>query len=166
MISGGHDMMKRIPEFKGVLKAGLLLLLINIPAFASDLIEPTQTLSSPAESAGELSVFSEPHGLVVEMDGTQIGKTPVVGQKVEPGIHAISLKDSETEIYIGSGKSVKLSWFKGAFIEIPEEVKEGRKRQDEGKKETHQIKISEPAVEKKEKQHPLYWPLNPKGHIY
>jgi hypothetical protein len=158
--------MKSIPELKGIFIAGLLLLLINLSAFASDLIEPTRSLSGQAEKMGELSVFSEPPMLDVEIDGTQIGKTPIVDQKVKPGIHAISLKDSETKIYIGSGKSVKLSWFKGAFIEIPEEVKEGRKRQGEGEKETHQIKMSEPAVEKMEKPHPLYWPLNPKGHIY
>jgi hypothetical protein len=158
--------MKCIPEFKGVLKAGLVLLLITIPAFASDLIEPTQTLSSPVESAGELSVFSEPPELDVTIDGTQIGKTPVVGQKVEPGIHVIRVKDSETEIYVKPGKFTKLSWFKGAFIEIPAEVKEGRKQQREEKKEAPQIRMPEQSDKKQEKPDPLYWPLNPRGPIY
>ena len=158
--------MKGIPELKGVLNAGLILLLINNLSFASDLIEPTRTLSSPAESAGELSVFSEPPELDVKMDGTQIGKTPVVGQKVEPGIYVIRVKDSETEIYIKPGKSTKLSWFKGTFIEIPAEIKEGRNQQSEEKKEVPHIRMSEQSVEKKEKPDPLYWPLNPKGPIY
>ena len=151
---------------KGVLNAGLLLLLIHNLSFASDLIEPTRTLSSPAENTGELSIFSEPPELDVNMDGTRIGKTPVVGQKVEPGIHVLRVKDSATEIYVEPGKSAKLSWFKGAFIEIPTEVKERRKQQSEEKKEIPHIKMSEPSVEKKEKPDPLYWPLNPKGPIY
>ena len=157
--------MKGISGLRGVLKAGLLVLLIDNLLFASDLIEPTRTLSSPAEEIGELSVFSEPPDLDVSIDGTQIGKTPVVGQKVESGIHAIRVKDSETEIYVQPGKSAKLTWFKGAFIEIPAEVKEGRKQQSEGKKETVQRKGSAPPVEKEEKPDPLYWPLNPKGPI-
>jgi hypothetical protein len=158
-------MMKGILDLKGALSAGLLLLLINIPAFAADLIEPSRTLSSPAESAGELSVFSEPPELDINMDGTQIGKTPVVGQKVEPGIHVIRIKDSETEIYVERGKLTKLSWFKGAFIEIPAEVVKSRKQQGEEKKEVPHTRVSEQLVEKKEKPDPLYWPLNPKGPI-
>lgn len=157
--------MQGFPELKRILKAGLLLFLINLPAFASDLIEPTRTLSSPAESAGQLSVFSEPPELEVKMDGTQIGKTPVVGQKVAPGIHAIRVKASETEIYIKPAKSTRLSWFKGTFIEIPAESKEFRQQQFVEKREPPQIKMSEQPAEKKEKPDPFYWPLNPRGPI-
>jgi hypothetical protein len=159
-------MMKSIAELKRILNAGLLLLLIHNLSFASDLIEPTRTLSSPAGGAGELSVFSEPPQLDVNLDGTQIGKTPVVGQRVEPGIHVIRVKDSATEIYVEPGKSAKLSWFKGAFIEIPAEVIKSRNQQSEEKKEIPHTRMSEQSVEKKEKPDPLYWPLNPKGPIY
>ena len=158
--------MKGIAELKIILNAGLLLFLINNLSFASDLIEPTRMLSGPAERAGEFSVFSEPPELDVNLNGTQIGKTPVVGQKVAPGVHVIRVKDSSTEIYVEPGKSTKLSWFKGSFIEIPAEVIKSRKQQGEEKKEILHTRMSEQSVEKKEKPDPLYWPLNPKGPIY
>ena len=158
--------MKGVAALKGILSAGLILFLINPLSFASDLLEPTRTLSSPAEKVGQLSVFSEPPRLEVSVDGTHIGKTPIVGQKVGPGIHIIRVKDSETEIYVEPGKSAKLSWFKGAFIEIPAEEKDDRKHQGEENKQTSQIKMAGPSVEKKQKPDPLYWPLNPKGPIY
>lgn len=158
--------MKGITELKGVLRAGLLLLLINNLSFASDLIEPTRTPNDQAEKAGELSVFSEPPELNVEIDGTQMGKTPLILQEVTPGMHVIGVENSETKIYVRPGKSTKLSWFKGAFIEIPAEVKEARKQQSEEKKEISRIKMSEQPDKKKEKPDPLYWPWNPKGPIY
>jgi hypothetical protein len=161
-----EDMMQRIPKLNGALNAVLLLLLINTPSFAFDLIEPSRTLSSPAKSAGELSVFSEPPELNVKIDGTQIGKTPLVGQKLEPGIHAIRVKDSEIEIYVEPGKSIRLSWFKDTFIEIPAETKEGNQRQSAAQEKVSHIKISTQPVEKKEKADPFYWPLNPRGPIY
>jgi hypothetical protein len=113
-----------------------------------------------------LSVFSEPPGLDVDMDGAIIGKTPVVDLKVEPGRHVIRLKDVETEIDAEPGKSIKLSWFKGAFINITVEKQESRVRQIEEKNEASKIKISEQSDDKNEKLHPLYWPLNPRGFIY
>jgi hypothetical protein len=158
--------MKGISGLMAVLKAGLLLFLIDNLLFASDLIEPTRTLSRPAENAGELSLFSEPFDLDVTIDGTQIGKTPLIGLKVQPGIHAVRVKDNEIEIYVEPGKSAKLSWFKGAFIEIPAEVKADRRQLSETTKETHQITTSAQSDEKKEKPDPLYWPLNPGGPIY
>jgi hypothetical protein len=158
--------MESILKLRGVLNVGLLLLLINNLSFASDLIEPTRTLSSTGKSVGKLTVSSEPPRLDVKMDGTVIGETPVVLQEVEPGIHVIQVKDSEIEIYVKPGKSTKVSWFKGAFIEIPVEVKEGHKQQSEEKKEVSRKEKSEQPVEKKEKLDPLYWPLNPRGPIY
>ena len=158
-------MMKGVPPFRGVLIAGLLLLLMGNLSFASDLIEPTRTLSNPAENAGGLSVFSEPPDLDVMMDGAQIGKTPVVGQSVAPGKHVIRVKDSETEIYVEPEKPTKLVWFKGSFILIPAEENKLPQQQIEEKKEAPRLKTSEQPVEKTEKPDPLYWPLNPKGPI-
>jgi len=158
--------MKGVAALKGILNAILILFLINHLSFAADLIEPTRTLSGPAEKVGQLSVSSEPPRLDVELDGNQIGKTPVVDQKVEPGIHIIRVKDTETEIYVEPGKSAKLSWFKGAFIEIPAEEKEDRKQQGEANNKTSRQKKTVPSVESKERPDPLYWPLNPRGPIY
>ena len=45
---------------------------------ASDLIEPTRTLEGTSDQSAKLSVFSEPPGLQVTLDGAAIGKTPVL----------------------------------------------------------------------------------------
>jgi len=157
--------MKCILKFKRLLNAGFLLLLITDLSLASDLIEPTRTLSSTGKSVGKLTVSSEPPRLEVKMDGTAIGETPVVLQEVEPGIHVIHVKDSEIEIYVKPGKSSKVSWFKGAFIEIPIEVKEGHKQQSGKKTELPRKEKSEQSVKKMDLE-PLYWPLNPRGPIF
>ncbi len=127
--------MKSILKLKGLLNAAFILLLITDLSLASDLIEPTRTLSSTGKSVGKLTVSSEPPRLDVKMDGTVIGETPVVLQEVGLGIHVIQVQDSEIEIYVKSGKSIKLSWFKGAFIEIAVEVNVGHKQQSVEKKE-------------------------------
>jgi len=157
--------MKGILKLMRILNAGFLLLLITNLSLASDLIEPTRTLSSPGQNVGKLTISSEPPRLDVKMDGTAIGETPVVLQEVEPGFYVIQVQDSEFEIYIKPGKSTILSWFKGAFIEIPAEVKEGQKQQREEKKKTPQKEKLEQAA-KKMNLEPLYWPLNPRGPIF
>ena len=157
--------MKSIQKLKAVLNAGLLLLLIAELSLASDLIEPSQTLKSVDNRVGKLTISSNHPMLDVKMDGTAIGETPVVLQEVEPGIHVIQVQDSETEIYVGPGKSIKLSWFKGRFIEIPAEVKEVPEKPVSAKKEAPRKETSEPSA-KKIKLEPLYWPLNPKGQIF
>jgi hypothetical protein len=152
-------------KLRQFLIVGFLLLLINNLSFSSDLIEPTRTLSGMDHKVGKLSVFSEPPGLEVKIDGTAIGETPVELQAVAPGIHVIRVKGSEIKIYVKPGESVKLSWFKGAFIEIPVAVKEAGKRQNGEKKEVTQKEKPEKSAKKLDLE-PLYWPLNPRGHIY
>ncbi|MGD9228717.1 MAG: PEGA domain-containing protein [Desulfobacterales bacterium] len=154
-----------IQKLRGFLNTGFLLLLITDMSLASDLIEPTRTLNSTGISVGALTVSSEPPGLDVRMDGTVIGETPVELQAVAPGIHVIQVKDSEIEIYVDPGKSIKLSWFKGAFIKIPAEVKESHKQQIGEKKEAPRKEKPEQSAKKMDLQ-PLYWPLNPRGPIY
>jgi hypothetical protein len=144
---------------------GSVFLLAYALAWSSDLIEPTRTLSSTGKSVGKLTVSSEPPMLAVKMNGTVIGETPVVLQVVAPGIHVIQVKDSEIEIYVKPGRSTRLSWFKGAFIEIPVEVKAGYKQQSEEKKEVPRKEKPAQSAKKIELE-PLYWPLNPRGPIY
>ncbi len=60
--------MDSIFRLRRVLTVGFLLLLINNLSFASDLIEPTRTLSSTGKSVGKLTVSSEPPRLEVKMD--------------------------------------------------------------------------------------------------
>ena len=56
---------------------------------AAELIAPTRTLKGKNDQSGRLSVFSEPPELEVSLDGTDIGKTPVISKEVEPGTHLI-----------------------------------------------------------------------------
>ena len=64
---------------------------------AGVLIAPTRTLSGKIVQPGKVSVFSEPPGLEVTLDGTEIGKTPLLSKEVEPGTHVIRVEDLEIE---------------------------------------------------------------------
>jgi hypothetical protein len=157
--------MKSIQKLKAVLNAGLLLLLVAELSPASDLIGPSRTLKSVDNRVGSLTISSNPTMLDVKMDGAAIGETPVVLQDVEPGIHVIQVQDAETEIYVGPGKSIKLSWFKGRFIEIPVEVKKVPEQPVSPKKEVARKEKSEPSDKEIKLEH-FYWPINPKGQIF
>ena len=145
---------------------GLLLVFSFVSvaqAVGEELIEPTRTLQSSEKIPGKISVFSEPPGLDVFLDHSRIGKTPIVSMEVTPGIHHLKIGTSETEIHIISYKALRLSLFKGNFIEIKEHEK--IKKQEENIKKK---KPGEPVQEKKEyqpKYDPGYWPLKPDGPI-
>jgi len=135
-------------------------------SMATDLIEPTRTLEGSSEHSAKLSVFSEPPGLQVTLDGIAIGKTPVLGREVKPGIHVIRIRDSETEIDVQPGNPVQYSWVKGAFIKIPSAPEGGSPTQPAEKEKVPPKAESEKPEEKKDELQPLYWPLNPSGPIY
>jgi hypothetical protein len=145
---------------------GSVFLLVYSLAWSSDLIEPTRTLSGTGLNVGQLSVFSEPQGLEVTLDGKKIGKTPVFSQKVEPGVRVLLVKNAEAKIYVAPAQDLRLSLYKGSFIEIPAETKEVLRQPvlDDGKT-PHKSK-AEQSAKKNPDWHPLYWPLNPKGPIY
>jgi PEGA domain len=111
--------MKRLLKLKRVLRAAALLFMIADIAMASDLIEPTRTLQSAADAAGSLTVLSEPPGLEVTLNDTRLGKTPVFLDRVKPGTHTLRVKDSETTIDIKPDAILRISLFKGRFINIP-----------------------------------------------
>ena len=72
---------------------------------------------------------------------------------------------SETEVYIIPGKSLRLSLFKGTFVEVKEQEKEAIKKPEEG---TTGKKPAEPTEEKtgyQPKYDPASWPLKPGGPI-
>ena len=75
--------------------------------FAGDLIAPTRTLQGSGEALGKLTVVSEPPGLDAFLDGSNIGKTPVWLNGVEPGLHTLKVKNSETQIHVLPGKLLK-----------------------------------------------------------
>jgi hypothetical protein len=132
---------------------------------AAELIEPTRTLKGQNDQKGRLSVFSEPPKLEVTLDGTEIGKTPVVARQVEPGIHILKVRDSETEIYVGSGKEHQYSWYKGSFIKIPAKKETPKQQKAETAKPRQKKKTEKPSAREEDLQ-PLYWPLNPRGPIF
>ena len=114
---------------------------------------------------GKLSVFSEPPGFDVFLNKSKIGKTPILSVEVTPGIHNLKVENSETEIYLKPGQSLRLSLFKGTFIEVKEQAKETIQKP---KEDTVGKKPVEPTEEKtgyQPKYEPLYWPLKPGGPI-
>jgi len=144
----------------------LVFLFVSVPdAGSGELIKPTRTLKSSEKKTGKLSVFSEPHGLDVFLDQSKIGKTPIVSMEVTPGTHTLKVEDSETEIYVIPSKSLRLSLFKGTFIEVKEQKKETIQKP---KTDTTEKKPAEPTQEKtgyQPKYDPTYWPLKSDGPI-
>jgi len=132
---------------------------------AAELIAPTRKLDSEKVLMEKLSVFSEPPGLDVILDGSEFGKTPIISREVASGAHIIRIQDSETKIFVTPGKPLQYSWFKGSLIEIPEKKKEVQQPKTEDVK-TPQNKKSEQRAEKEIELEPLYWPLNPRGPIF
>jgi hypothetical protein len=134
-------------------------------AVSGELIQPTRTLQSSEKMPGMLSVFSEPPMLDVFLDQSNIGKTPILSMEVTPGVHTLKVEASETEIYVIPGKSLRLSLFKGTFIEVKEQKKETIQKPEE---DAAGKKPAEPTEEKagdKTKYDPAYWPLKPGGPI-
>ena len=147
--------------------AGVLLFL-NTPVLKAGLIEPTRTLNEPTEEMGKLSVYSEPPGLAVTLDGRDIGKTPIIEEKIGAGSYKLQIKNSETEIFITPAQSAEISWFKGTFIEIPPKKQH---RPPPTPPETVSEKRAQESTQpeqtpKKQELDPFYWPLNPRGPIY
>lgn len=97
---------------------------------SSELIEPTRGIGEKVEEMSRLTVLSEPPGLKISIDGKDMGKTPAFMLEVKPGIHKLRVKDSETEIYVEPGKTLKISLFKDEFVRIPVKAKEPAKQLD------------------------------------
>jgi len=109
---------------------GFAFLLVYFPAWSSELIQPTRALDSTGEKPGKLSVFSEPPGLEVTLEGTIIGKTPIFFDEVKPGSHRLRVKNSETDITIEPGKTLQIRLYKDKFILIPATDKKPPKQPD------------------------------------
>jgi len=137
--------MRIIPKlfFLGLFLAFLFVAATH--AVSKELIKPTRTLQSSEKTPGRLSVFSEPPGLDVFLNHSKIGKTPILSMEVTPGAHTLKVKGSETEIYVMPGKSLRLSLFKGTFIEVKEKEKEAIQKPEEDAAEK---KPAEPTEEK------------------
>ena len=77
----------------------LVLAIIKSIEIIGDLIQPTRTLQSSEKSPGSLSVFSDPSGLDVFLDKSNIGKTSIHAVEVTPSTNNLRVKDSENEIH-------------------------------------------------------------------
>jgi hypothetical protein len=142
-----------------------LMFVVAAVAVGGELIQPTRTLQSSERSSGNLTVFSEPPGLEVFLDQSNIGKTPIHAVEVTPGPHSLRVKDTENEIHVIPGKPLRLSWFKGTFIKIKEPEKEVIQKPEETVSKKTPV---EPTKEQKgyePKYDPAYWPLKPGGPI-
>ena len=133
----------------------------------AQLIEPTRSLEGTPDGTGLLNVLSEPPGMDVQLDGSVIGKTPIFSARLPTGVHVLRIGDSETEIRIAAGKTFAISWFKGAFIEIPETAKPPAEAAQAPPKPAAAPRPEErPAAQPGAANDPFYWPLNPRGPIY
>jgi hypothetical protein len=133
----------------------------------AQLIEPTRSLKDVSDGTGLLNVLSEPPGKDVQLDGKVIGKTPLFSARLPTGVHVLRIGDSETEIRIAAGKTFAVSWFKGAFIEIPETAKPPAETAQAPPQPGAAPRPEEPpAAQPGAANDPYYWPLNPRGPIY
>jgi hypothetical protein len=133
----------------------------------AQLIEPTRSLEGAPDGAGLLNVLSEPPGIEVRVDGKVIGKTPIFSARFPAGVHALRIRDSETDIQLVAGKAFAISWFKGAFIEIPATVKPPAEIAKEPQPSPAKPTPDEgPGAQQNTANDPYYWPLNPRGPIY
>lgn len=154
--------------FNGILFSCVSLVFLVFASFSlsEELIAPTRTLQNLEKKFGYISIFSEPPGLEVFLNNSVIGQTPIFTKKVESGVHELKIKDSELELNLTPGKSLRYSFRNGFFFEIREKEMEGPQIVDvkppEKRKRTEKIMDK---VEKEENDDPFYWPTNPSGPI-
>jgi hypothetical protein len=137
--------MKKLTKITIVL--GFAFLFGCSTAWSSELIKPTRALDSAGEKPGKLSVFSEPPGLEVALEGTLIGKTPLFLDEVSPGSHRLQIKNSETDITIEPGKTLKISLYNDKFILIPATDKKPPEQSQTAETSPNKSKPPPPPVE-------------------
>ena len=144
--------------------SALLLLFTGVPiSFGGEgLIAPTRSLEGHQEALGRLTVVSEPPGLEVFLDDSEIGQTPVWMKEVKPGSHKIRVRRSETNVYVETGRTLTLSFFKGSFIVVPNKKEALEKPRLEPEKPTDSRKRLKPREQEGEMKDLTPWDfLNP-----
>ena len=159
--------MRAIKPFSPLLTLILAYVLLAAGLLQAQLIGPTRTLDGATAGEAVLNVLSEPPGLEVQLNGKVIGKTPIFSIKLSAGAHVLRIRDSETEIQIAAGKKVSMSWFKGAFIEIPETAKSSAEVPKQDRTQPSKPEADEDRDTRQDTgKDPYYWPMNPRGPIY
>jgi hypothetical protein len=135
-------------------------------SLGAKLIEPTRALEGENQQPGTLSIFSEPPGLGVTLDGKSIGKTPLTIDSMSQGTHILRVENKETKITIDPGEARRVSFFKDALVELPVEEKATREAPTAAEKQPVHVSGSQQAAENGQTLEPGYFPLNPRGPIY
>lgn len=148
--------MKKMFKLVVFLTGFFTLFVFNFSAPQAELLEPTRSLKATAEYTGQLTVFSEPPGLRVKLNGTLVGQTPMRIKAVDPGIHQLQVRESVTEIYIGPGQTFHISLFKNKFIQFQVAKKDAAEPSGAGKTLSPETSAPEPSSQNlrtKEKNH-------------
>jgi len=116
--------MKKMYKLTVFLTGFFTIIVLNFSALQAGLIEPTRSLKATAQDPGQLTVFSEPPGLNIKLDGKFVGQTPMRINMVDPGIHQLQVGESVTEIYVEPGQPFHISLFKNKFIQFQVAKKE------------------------------------------
>jgi hypothetical protein len=125
--------MKKFSKIMVILTGFFAISLFNSAVLNAEMIEPTRTLKKTSADPGQLTVFSEPPGQVVKIDGAPVGKTPLRIQEVVPGAHRLQVSNSITEINLEPGTAFHISLFKNKFIQF-QVVKKEPEQQSETKR--------------------------------
>jgi hypothetical protein len=136
--------MKKIFKLAAFLTGFFTIIVLNFSALQAGLIEPTRSLKATAEEPSQLTVFSEPPGLNIKLDGKSVGQTPIRINKVDPGTHQLQVGESVTEIYVEAGQPFHISLFKNKFIQFQVAKKEAS---GAGKTLTSETPAPEPSAE-------------------
>jgi hypothetical protein len=136
--------MKKMHRLVVFLAGFFTIIMLNYSTLQAELIEPSRSLKSTAEDPGQLTVFSEPQGLDIELDGTFIGQTPMRMNAVDAGTHQLQVGESITEIKVKPGQAFHISLFKNRFIRFQVARKEAS---EAGKISTPATVTPEPSAE-------------------
>jgi hypothetical protein len=138
--------MKKMHKLVIFLTGFFTIIVLNHSALQAELIEPSRSLKSTAEDPGQLTVFSEPPGLSIKLDGTFVGQTPMRMNAIDPGTHQLQVGESITEIKVKQGQAFHISLFKNKFIQFQVARKEASEP-SAGKRSTPATAIPEPSAE-------------------
>ena len=139
--------MKKIYKLMVLLTGFFAIIFLNFSAPQAGLIEPTQSLKSAAEGPAQLTVFSEPPGLSIKLDGKFVGQTPMRIDVVNPGSHELKVGESVTEIYVAPGQTYHISLFKKKFIQFQVAKKNAGAPSDTGNTSATNTPAPEPSPE-------------------
>ncbi len=116
--------MRQLFQIMAILTGFFAISFVNSAVLQAELIEPTRTLKKTPDAPGQLTIFSEPPGLVVKIDQTPVGQTPLRIKEIAPGTHRLQVSDSATEIHLEPGMTFHISLFKNKFIQFQAVKKE------------------------------------------